>query len=138
MKRLLIILSLFLSINLLAVSFTLRNNSLKSIPLKIPGVMNPNLSPMSNSGVGLKVGQKIFCQIEGKKVLLLTVTEDLKDQTLKVDELIREKRKELEVAKKKSVFLFPHHSQLTDMYCAAATKQHVFHCKAPHPEWHFS
>ena len=43
-----------------AVPFTLRNNSLKSIPLKIPGVMNPNLSPMSNSGVDLAEGQKVY------------------------------------------------------------------------------
>ena len=65
--------------------------------------MNPNLSPMSNSAVDLHVGQKIFCKIDGKKVLLLTVTEDLKGQTLKVGELIRDKRKELkaEAAKKK-------------------------------------
>ncbi|MGB6035508.1 MAG: hypothetical protein WBG42_04520 [Cryomorphaceae bacterium] len=102
MKRLITLLALFLAINLVAVPFTLRNNSLKSIPLKIPGVMNPNLSPMSNSGVDLKVGQKVFCFIDGKKVLLLTVTEDLKGQTLKVDELIREKRKELKAAKRKN------------------------------------
>jgi hypothetical protein len=57
---------------------------------------------MSNSGVDLKVGQEIFCKIDGKKVLLLTVTDDLKDQTLKVDELIRDKRNELKAAKKKS------------------------------------
>lgn len=63
--------------------------------------MNPNLSPMSNSGVDLKVGQEIYCKIDGKKVLLLTVTEDLRDQTLKVDELIREKQRELKDTKRK-------------------------------------
>ena len=41
------------------VSITLRNETLKSIPLIIPGVMNPNLSPQSNSGVRLKIGQEI-------------------------------------------------------------------------------
>lgn len=102
MKRFITFLALFLSINLLAVPFTLRNNSLKSIPLEIPGVMNPNLSPMSNSGVDLCIGQKIFCKIDGKKVLLLTVTEDLKDKTLKVDQLKREKQKELKASKKRS------------------------------------
>ena len=56
---------------------------------------------MSNSRVNIKVGQEVFCKIDGKKVLLLTVTEDLRDQTLKVDELIRENRKELEAAKSK-------------------------------------
>jgi len=63
--------------------------------------MNPNLSPMSNSGIDLKAGQEIFCKIDGRKVLLLTLTEDLRYQTLKVDELIRDKRKELKAAKKK-------------------------------------
>ena len=77
------------------VSFTLANRSLKSIPLHIPGVMNPNLSPMSNSGVSLAVGQEIFFYEGRKKVLLLTVTEDLQDQTLIVNDLIRERQKEL-------------------------------------------
>lgn len=36
------------------------NGSAQSIPLVIPGVMNPNLSPFSKSGVELKVGQRIF------------------------------------------------------------------------------
>jgi len=49
----------------IVVSFTLRNSSLKSIPLKIPGVMNPNLSPDSNSVVSLKIGQKIFFRHKG-------------------------------------------------------------------------
>lgn len=89
-----------------SVSFTLRNNSLKSIPLNIPGVMNPNLSPMSNSGVSLKVGQKIYFYPNGKKVfskkeLLLEVTEDLKGKTLKVNELIKEREKELKEEKEK-------------------------------------
>jgi hypothetical protein len=56
---------------------------------------------MSNSGVDLARGQEVFCKIDGKKVLLLAVTDDLSDQTLTVDELIREKRQELKAAKSK-------------------------------------
>jgi hypothetical protein len=101
MKRLFIFIALFLSINLLAVSFTLRDNSFKSIPFKIRGVMNPNQSPISNSCVDLKVGEKVFCKIDVKKVLLPEETDDLSDQTLTVDELIREKRQELKAAESK-------------------------------------
>src|SRR6056300_122791 len=43
----------------LYISFTLRNETAQSIPLIIPGVMNPNLGPFSNSGVRLKIGQQI-------------------------------------------------------------------------------
>lgn len=60
------------------INFTLHNSSLKSIPLIIPNVMNPNLSPMSNSGVSLKVGQKIYFRDGAKKVLILTVDEYIK------------------------------------------------------------
>jgi len=99
MKKLLLIASLLVAGTLAAVPFTLRNNSLKAIPLEIPGVMNPNLSPMSNSGVDLCVGQEIYCTIEGERVLLIEVTEELKDQKVDVAKLIREKKKELKKAK---------------------------------------
>jgi hypothetical protein len=79
------------------VSFTLRNQTLKSISLKIPGVMNPNLSPMSNSGVSLKVGQKIYFFDKKKKYLLLEVSKEEADQTIVVNELIRRRKKELEL-----------------------------------------
>jgi predicted cation transporter len=79
------------------VSFTLRNQTLKSIPLKIPGVMNPNLSPMSNSGVSLKVGQKIYFFNKRKKYLLLEVSKEEAGQTIIVNELIRRRKKELEL-----------------------------------------
>ena len=46
---------------------------MNSIPLLIPSVMNPNLSPMSNSGVALKVGQKVYLKKGVGKVLLFTV-----------------------------------------------------------------
>ncbi len=83
------------------VHFTLRNESTRSIPLIIPDVMNPNLSPMSNSGVNLKVGQEIYFfpkgqKKRGHKELLLIVDESLQDKVLKVNELIRIRKRELE------------------------------------------
>jgi len=66
------------------ISFTLHNSSLVSVPLIIPGVMNPNLSPLSNSGVGLKMGQKIYYKKGGKRKLLLVVDENI-EQGDKID-----------------------------------------------------
>ncbi len=60
------------------INFTLHNSSLKSIPLVIPNVMNPNLSPVSNSGVSLEMGQKIYYRNGMSKVLILTVDENIK------------------------------------------------------------
>ncbi len=78
------------------ISFTLRNNSLKSIPLIIPTVMNPNLSPMSNSGVTLKIGQKIYFKKGWKKYLLLEVDESIEeDSKLDVAQLLKERKEEL-------------------------------------------
>ncbi|MFY0671989.1 MAG: hypothetical protein JXQ87_01210 [Bacteroidia bacterium] len=78
------------------IQFTLRNNSAKSIPLIIPTVMNPNLSPFSNSGVSLKIGQEIFFKNKGKKELLLVVDDSIKNGSkLDVAKLIEERKKEL-------------------------------------------
>ena len=78
------------------VSFTLRNNSLKSIPLYIPGIMNPNLSPVSNSGVSLSIGQEIYFREGRKKYLLLTVDDSIQDGSkLDVAKLISQRKKEL-------------------------------------------
>lgn len=60
------------------ISFTLHNSSLKSIPLIIPDVMNPNLSPLSNSGVSLKIGQKIYYKKGLSRKILLVVDETIK------------------------------------------------------------
>ncbi len=81
--------------SLFAVPFTLHNSSLLSIPLSIPGVMNPNLSPMSDSGVDLAVGQKVYFFVKKKKYLLLEVTDALKGKKLDVADLIVNRRKEL-------------------------------------------
>jgi hypothetical protein len=75
---------------------TFHNGSFKSIPLIIPGVMNPNLSPKSNSGVSLDVGQKVYFFPNGKKknreLLFIVDTTWKKDTILQIDEII-EKRK---------------------------------------------
>ncbi len=71
------------------VSFTLRNNTLQSIPLVIPSVMNPNLSPKSNSGVYLKYGQKVYLRRGVSKKLILTVDETIREGALiDVDSII--------------------------------------------------
>ena len=78
-------------------SFTLRNNSSKSIPLQIPGVMNPNLSPMSNSGVDLKMGQEIFFKYKGKKRILLVVDEKINHgDVVDVSKLLKERKQEID------------------------------------------
>ena len=59
------------------ISFTLRNASDTSIPLLIPGVMNPNLSPNSDSGVTLKIGQEILYRKNVKSRVLLVVDESI-------------------------------------------------------------
>lgn len=78
------------------ISFTLRNTTMKSIPLQIPSVMNPNLSPNSKSGVDLKIGQEIYFKSGGKKHLLLKVDNTMKDgQEVDVAALIKERKEEL-------------------------------------------
>ncbi len=82
-----------------SVNFTLRNETLKSIPLVIPNVMNPNLSPKSNSSVGLEVGQKIFFFYGKKKYLLLSVSKALEGQVVKVGALIKQRQEEIDAEK---------------------------------------
>ena len=59
-------------------TFYLENNTAQRIPLRIPGIMNPNLSPFSRSGVDLKNGQKIYLDFNGKRILILEVTDSIK------------------------------------------------------------
>ncbi len=78
------------------ISFTLHNTSAQSIPLIIPGVMNPNLNPYSKSGVSLKIGQKLFFKVNGRKYLLLTVGDSISEnEILDVPQLIANRKKEL-------------------------------------------
>lgn len=89
-------LSLAFSLSVLAVPFTLHNGTAKSIPLQIPSVMNPNLSPFSDSAVDLKVGQKIYFDYNKKRYLLLEVSEELRDQVLEVGDLIKVRKAEID------------------------------------------
>ena len=79
-----------------AISMTFHNGSLKSIPLNIPGIMNPNLSPLSDSGVTLEPGQKVFYfpnGKKGKKEFLFEVDGTFKKDTiLQIHEIIRQKK----------------------------------------------
>ena len=78
------------------ISFTLKNTSATSIPLIIPSVMNPNLSPYSKSGVSLKIGQKIFFKSNGKKYLLLTVSDSINEGAeIDVPKLLKQRKMEL-------------------------------------------
>ncbi len=78
-----------------AVNLTLKNTGMKSIPLIIPGVMNPNLSPFSNSGVSLAVGQKIYFPYRGKQVELYEVAAKDEGKVIKVGSLIKKRKKGL-------------------------------------------
>ncbi len=93
--------ALALSFNFTAqksINFTFYNGSLKSIPLVIPSVMNPNLSPMSNSGITLDLGQVVYYFPNGKKrkkEVLFVVDDTFKDgDVLQIDQLIKAKQKE--------------------------------------------
>ncbi|MEN9322672.1 MAG: hypothetical protein RL699_452 [Bacteroidota bacterium] len=81
------------------IHMTFHNGSLQSIPLVIPGVMNPNLSPLSDSGISLDVGQKIYFFPKGKrksKEILFVVDNNIKkDSVLQIDEIIKKRKKEL-------------------------------------------
>ena len=78
------------------ISFKLINSSNESIPLIIPDVMNPNLSPNSSSGVDLKIGQELLFRKGLKKYVLLTVDETIKDgQELDIYKLMQQRKKEL-------------------------------------------
>ena len=57
--------------------FYLVNTTMQSLPLKIPGIMNPNSSPYSKSGVDLPIGQKIYLKTPGKDLLIFTVTDTI-------------------------------------------------------------
>lgn len=79
-----------------SVNFTLRNTSAKSIPLLIPSVMNPNLSPFSRSGVNLAYGQEILFKERGKKYNLLTVDASIQNgDEIDVAKLLKNRKQEL-------------------------------------------
>lgn len=78
---------------------TFHNGSSESISLVIPGVMNPNLSTNSNSGVTLEIGQKVYFYPSGnrkKKEVLFSVESTWQnDLVLEIDQLIKQRTLEL-------------------------------------------
>ena len=79
------------------IPMTFHNGSFFSIYLSIPGVMNPNLLPKSNSGVSLDAGQIVYFfpnGKNGKKEILFTVSPTWKKDTiLQIDEIIKLRKK---------------------------------------------
>lgn len=98
MKRffiLALIASCFIQADKPAVSLVLYNNTLKSVPLYIPGYMNPNLNPMSYSGVTLDEGQEIYFSENKKRYLLCTVTSEWQGDTIEMKSLLEQRKAEL-------------------------------------------
>jgi len=77
------------------------NGSFKFIYLSIPGVMNPNLVPKSNSGLSLDAGQVVYFFPKGKnekkEVLFVVKSNWKRDTILEIDEIIRKRKKELKI-----------------------------------------
>ena len=81
------------------IPMTFHNGSFFPINLSIPGVMNPNLFPKSNSKLSLDVGQVVYFfpnGKKGKKEILFTVSSSWKrDTILQIDEIIKMRKKAL-------------------------------------------
>jgi hypothetical protein len=84
-----------------SVDLTFRNASARSIPLQIPGVMNPNLSANSNSGVELEGGQEVFFTYRGRKTLLLRICNEKAGDTILVNEVIARRTAELDAQRQR-------------------------------------
>ncbi|OYT87805.1 MAG: hypothetical protein CFE46_11795 [Burkholderiales bacterium PBB6] len=83
----------------LAANLSFENRSDVSIPLEIPGVMNPNLSPNSKSGVTLERGQKVYFRLDGRRALLLEIKDEQDGQIVVVNELVAKRTAELALKK---------------------------------------
>jgi hypothetical protein len=78
------------------IPMTFHNGSFFSIYLSIPGIMNPNLYPKSNSGVSLNAGQVVYFFPNGKKEILFKVSPTWKrDTILPIDQIIKIRKKSL-------------------------------------------
>ena len=90
---------LFATLNAQNIPMTFHNGSFKSISLIIPGVMNPNLNPKSNSGVSLDVGQKVYffpnSKNKDRELLFIVEATWKKDTVLQMDEIIEKRKREL-------------------------------------------
>jgi len=62
--------------------FYLVNSTAQTLPILIPGIMNPKLTPFSQSGFDLPWGQKIFLKTPGENLLLLTVSDTIRKGSL--------------------------------------------------------
>lgn len=72
------------------------NESAKSIPLIIPTVMNPNLSPNSKSSVIVRYGQEILFKHQYRVHILTVINDNFNScDTLKIDELVRLRKQQL-------------------------------------------
>jgi hypothetical protein len=79
-----------------AANLTLENRSNRSLPLEIPGVMNPNLSPRSTSGVTLEPGQKVYFRHRGKRELLLEIRNEKDGDVIVVNEVLARRIAEID------------------------------------------
>lgn len=78
------------------INITLKNETAESIPLIIPGVMNPNLSPFSKSGISLKIGQKIYFRDGLRKYLLLIIDQNIiEGKEINIGSLLEDRKIEL-------------------------------------------
>ena len=79
----------------------IHNGSFRFIYLSIPGVMNPNLVPKSDSEISLDVGQVVYFfpyGKNGKREILFTVNSSWKrDTILEIDEIIKVRKKALKI-----------------------------------------
>lgn len=84
-----------------SVEFVLKNDSPDPITLIVPGAMDPILAPKSKSYVRLEVGQKVYFYPQGaervteNRVYLFTVDTEFLNTTVKVDDLIKKRMKEV-------------------------------------------
>lgn len=89
----------FLNVKAQNIPMTFHNGSFFPINLSIPGVMNPNLLPKSNSGLSLDAGQVVYFFPNGKKSkkeILFSVSSSWKrDTILQIDEIIKVRKKAL-------------------------------------------
>ncbi len=85
-----------------AADLTIKNNSLFSVPAEIPGVMNPNFSPMSTSGVRLEKGQVVYFRHRGKREVLLVIDQEKDGDVLLINEIVDRRRAELDEERSKS------------------------------------
>lgn len=72
------------------------NQSLQSIPLEIPGVMNPNLVPMSKSTVDIPAGTTIYFFHKKRRYELIRVKPEM-EKTIVVNEWIDKRKQALKL-----------------------------------------